>query len=792
MVEPSQSWILNNGLQVNFICCPESVQSAALLLVRAGSHQEPEQWPGLAHLTEHLLFAGGDTYQGSQRLMPWLMSRYGQVNATTRVNSTSYYFQVADDELMGGVLRLLDMALSPTIELHRIAQETAIIDAEFQLLSSERLTQLTAILMSQISYPSSFTQCHIGRQQDFGDDMIGLSQAVMAFHHRYYQPQNMQLWITSSKSAQQIEQQFSLATLPLQSVPKLEIGTLPALSDRGTLHSAVQDGRVALTGDAGITLCYLGTGRQLGDSALLPLLQQLIKDRAPGTYLDFLQQRKPGISVNIHLLCHDKQQLLLMIDYQGGQLTVQDVAKVSHWTRQWLLQCASLDNNTLAHYCQLAWRTFTQLPLMEQLRQRALQLSPPSTPLEANVWQRFVLSLVDQQPIGSRLYSCHDKSLSDSVFAGITMGFQPESFLAVSAMPSLPRLTFYPILPVEVPMLDTKPLNDGLYLSQQVTSSITLILSLSYAQALSAENKACLQDALQPAFDLLLHEGGQGEWRWQCGYDHLCFSASTLPTILRVLQLLQQCWPREARRFQRHNNIPVKQLMARLPALVAGDPGSNTWISLVSGVEAWQQPQIGRYLGQLPICWSSTPLLLGAEKQSKSQVIQFSADHDHALVAFIPFPTGIASLSAWCQLAQIYQQQAYQWLRETHGIGYVVTCHYQRMVEKEGIVIMLQSPHFTANELKQWTLDFFSMISQRFTELNDKAFEHDLHHPQRADQGQHIDRLIEELEGIRQSSSRCQLAEKHGRDLNLIFLHQSMVKQLSHDQVFWLLTSVEP
>nr|EKW6619911.1 insulinase family protein [Pluralibacter gergoviae] len=66
---------LANGLRCHLVHQPQAREAAALLKVDAGSLQEPDRWPGLAHLLEHLLFADSADFRGEERLMPWAQRR---------------------------------------------------------------------------------------------------------------------------------------------------------------------------------------------------------------------------------------------------------------------------------------------------------------------------------------------------------------------------------------------------------------------------------------------------------------------------------------------------------------------------------------------------------------------------------------------------------------------------------------------------------------------------------------------------------------------------------------------
>src|SRR5262245_874764 len=47
---------LKNGLEAYLISDPDATEAGAVLTVRVGNWDDPAQFPGLAHLLEHMLF----------------------------------------------------------------------------------------------------------------------------------------------------------------------------------------------------------------------------------------------------------------------------------------------------------------------------------------------------------------------------------------------------------------------------------------------------------------------------------------------------------------------------------------------------------------------------------------------------------------------------------------------------------------------------------------------------------------------------------------------------------------
>lgn len=190
---------LDNGLRVELISDPQATRAAALMQVDVGSHHEPDAWPGLAHLLEHLLFAGSQAFQEDQRLMAWLSARGGRLNATTLGSSTAYFFECAPEQLSQALPRLTDMLVAPLLSATAIRQEVATLDAEYRLLADHQDTLCDAALSAVFdSHP--WQRFQTGNAAGFGNDHIALRAALQQFHQRYYHADTLTLRVQGPQS----------------------------------------------------------------------------------------------------------------------------------------------------------------------------------------------------------------------------------------------------------------------------------------------------------------------------------------------------------------------------------------------------------------------------------------------------------------------------------------------------------------------------------------------------------------------------------------------------------------
>lgn len=94
---------------------PSAEISQVALSVRAGSFQEPDSYPGLAHLLEHMLFEGSAAYPELGHFTKFISSNGGDTNAYTSDVETNYYFKVGSSALDEALNIFSQFFLEPTL-----------------------------------------------------------------------------------------------------------------------------------------------------------------------------------------------------------------------------------------------------------------------------------------------------------------------------------------------------------------------------------------------------------------------------------------------------------------------------------------------------------------------------------------------------------------------------------------------------------------------------------------------------------------------------------------------------
>ncbi|GAV47967.1 hypothetical protein ZYGR_0I02630 [Zygosaccharomyces rouxii] len=136
---------LPNGLLTLLISDPTENSSACSLSVASGSHNDPPEIPGLAHLCEHMVLAAGSRkYPDPGYYHEMIMKNGGSQNAFTTGEQTSFYFELPNiyHSLQEGFDEALDVFASffsePLFNSTLINKETYAIESEHDVnLSSQ-------------------------------------------------------------------------------------------------------------------------------------------------------------------------------------------------------------------------------------------------------------------------------------------------------------------------------------------------------------------------------------------------------------------------------------------------------------------------------------------------------------------------------------------------------------------------------------------------------------------------------------------------------------------------------
>lgn len=684
-----------NGLMIELVHQADASQAAALIQVGAGSHDEPERWPGLAHLLEHLLFTGSSGWPDEGRLMSWIQTQGGKVNATTLARRSAFFFEVTPSLLADGLARLQDMLVSPLLDNQAIAQEVAVIDAEYQLLQRHEPSRIEAALLHSAQSPAEFQRFHIGSRASFGDEMSALQRALRQFHQRYYFASNMRLWLQGPQSLDELEQlarQFASA-LPAgqwqQDLPPPQLNSQTCWQLAGSASPALWRTWLIERSD-GVTLW-----------------REFLLDEAPGSLLATLREQGLAETLELKWIYQAGGALWLAL---GVETEMPET--VNALIDSYLQALSQIGEAQHQHYHELSQQRFVTLSPMEQLRQRAVGFAPD----EALPALLLLLERLNAAP-GTLLCCTRQPPSENLITQGYSLALTHWQPAPPDALPAV-NFTFYPLDAAITP--DPLP-EESVALPHYQSDNLNpvLILRPEFYSTFTAEVGEALGRRLRPLFAALRHQGGNGCWQevegvWQLTLQLTTDEAVTDQALSQIVCALSL--PVEANLPSPVESIAIRALQQQLPYQLAATFAPDCWRAALKGGNAALHSLIARRLSALSLPVNpDTPPKRMTTQTGMTRLLH--ASKDNALLLFIPLhrPEQLAALRA---LALIYEPRFFQRYRVEQPIGYVVNSRYMRCADEDGVVFALQSPDYSALSLLRYCRNFLRSLNETLAECD--------------------------------------------------------------------------
>lgn len=692
---------LASGLRCHLYHQPDAREAAALMQVGAGSLHEPDRWPGLAHLLEHLLFCDSARFSGSQRLMPWVQQQGGEVNATTRLSRSAWFFQLPAPALEGGVTRLADMLLAPKLTPDAIRQECAVIDAEYQLLQSHSEALSEAALLHPLG--ERFRRFRAGSRAAFGDNVTDLQRALRRFHQTRFTAPAMQLWLSGPQSLDELESlAAAFSGLPGDSVPALPVVPQQPDDDAITL--------LELPGDNAFWLTLL-TPYSHNFSDSVTLLRSYWLDEAEGGLLHQLRSEELCDTLQVSWLWQDTRHALLALRFSAPAISSAQACRIEQRVWQHLQAVQHTTLHQQQHYLQLAQRDFRAETPLRQLRLRAAAEAPaahlPSDLASAilQLTQARRMRLLTRQPLSNAL-TC--------ITQGFTLRCSRGAFSA--DVPAAAVRWQFPPRAIRADATGSGGTAAALPQALPVEPAETLLLRPACYQPLADRAGMAYQRRLRPLLAELRHLGGRGVWQQQQGIWQLLLDIPAdaavawqlLPAITAQLSAADEAGdpPEPAA-------IVIRQLLQTLPSQLLHPASARRWQAAWCGHDRHLNHYAAQSLARLRR--QATPSASPPLRRGITPVA--CQGRDQALLLFIPLtaPDDI-SLAALQALGLFLAPRFFQRLRVEQQTGYVVTARYERCADVDGLLFALQSPDISWVRLlthcRRFLLDMQTVLSQ--------------------------------------------------------------------------------
>lgn len=199
-----KSIFLDNGLQVLLISDSCADKAAAAMDVSVGHFMDPDEYPGLAHFLEHMLFLGTEKYPDENSYSEFLNKHGGNSNAFTACEHTNYHFEVLPDYLEDALDRFAQFFIAPLFTSSSTDRELMAVDSENKKNlqnDSWRLYQLSKSL-AKSTHP--FHKFGTGNETTLRKP--GTRDALLQFHRDHYYAGRMKLAVLGTATLDQMQE----------------------------------------------------------------------------------------------------------------------------------------------------------------------------------------------------------------------------------------------------------------------------------------------------------------------------------------------------------------------------------------------------------------------------------------------------------------------------------------------------------------------------------------------------------------------------------------------------------
>lgn len=195
--------VLPNGLLALLVADAGADKARVALRVDVGSQQDPDEFPGMAHFVEHMLFLGSSEFPLAGAYNRYLSHYSGRSNALTDYQHTIYHFSVLPEGLRGALKRFSSQFKGPLFDEKYLDQELSAVDSEYHYRSDFVYWQLIDVVNEVIQdrQKHPYARFSIGNRNTLKVDR----ETVMNWWKTHYSADGMHLVVTGNHSLDELE-----------------------------------------------------------------------------------------------------------------------------------------------------------------------------------------------------------------------------------------------------------------------------------------------------------------------------------------------------------------------------------------------------------------------------------------------------------------------------------------------------------------------------------------------------------------------------------------------------------
>ena len=193
---------LPNELRVLLASDPDVDKAAASLVALRGQNHDPEEFGGLAHFLEHMLFIGTKKYPNVDEYQQFISANGGSTNAYTAADHTNYFFDIHPDSFREGLDRFAHFFIDPLLDPAYVEREKNAVHSEYQLQIKDDGWRGYSALKAAMNPDHPGSRFHIGSLETLGE---GVQEALHEFLASSYSADQMILVAITNEPLDEME-----------------------------------------------------------------------------------------------------------------------------------------------------------------------------------------------------------------------------------------------------------------------------------------------------------------------------------------------------------------------------------------------------------------------------------------------------------------------------------------------------------------------------------------------------------------------------------------------------------
>lgn len=182
--------------------------AACAVLVGVGSFSEPQQYQGLAHFVEHMIFMGSEKFPVENEFDSFVTKSGGFSNAHTENEETCFYFELDQTHLDRGMDLFMNLMKAPLMLPDAMSRERSAVQSEFEqthMRDEVRRDQILASLASE-GYPHGTFSWGNYKTLKEGVDDSSLHKELHKFYRDHYGSNRMVVALQAQLSLDELEE----------------------------------------------------------------------------------------------------------------------------------------------------------------------------------------------------------------------------------------------------------------------------------------------------------------------------------------------------------------------------------------------------------------------------------------------------------------------------------------------------------------------------------------------------------------------------------------------------------